>query len=187
MDRSSATEAGVQVPIPADKVNSMNDQPDLFSITDDDVLTYNGTTGAVHQPASQERAQKEAKTGIAKERARLILQLLEHQPNGMTWKQLGAMLNLHHGQISGALSNLHKSGHVFMLQTQRDRCHPYCHANWRINYRQEERIDQPTQTKAGKRKDDLEQLLQAVTVAIAMGRITDSEVIRSVNQLKETE
>ena len=163
----------------------MTDQPDLFSvINDDDVLTYNGTTGAVNQPASQERAKREATTGTAKDRAARILELLEHQPNGLTWKQLGALMNLHHGQISGALSNLHKSGHVFMLQKQRERCHPYCHANWRTNYKPDERIDQPTQTQAGKRRNDLERLLELVTNGIRIGTVHDGAVIHLVNQLR---
>lgn len=162
----------------------MTDQPDLFTMIDDDVLTYNGTTGAVHQPASQERAQREAKTGTAKERATRILELLEHQPNGMTWKQLGALMNLHHGQVSGALSNLHKSGHVFMLQKQRDRCHPYCHIKWQTQYAPDERIDQPAQTKAGRRKDELERLLELVINGVRIGTIQDGAVIHLANQLR---
>lgn len=165
----------------------MSDQPDLFSITDDDALTYAGTAGAVNQPASAQRAKREATNGAATERARLILAHLADKPSGMTWKELGSALGLHHGQISGALSNLHRSGHVFMLDKQRNKCHPYCHANWRINYKPEERIDEPAQTKAGKRNADVQRLLEAITVGITMGRIKDSEVERIVKELKETE
>jgi hypothetical protein len=166
---------------------AMTEQPDLFSITDDDALTYNGTAGAVNQPASQQRAKREATSGAATERARLILAVLAELPQGATWKQLGAVLGLHHGQVSGALSNLHKSGHVFMLHQQRDKCHLYCHAQFRVNYTTDERIDEPAQTKAGKRNQDIQQLLDAITVGITMGRIKDNTVERLVKELKETE
>lgn len=162
----------------------MTNQPDLFSITDDDVLTYNGTTGAVNQPASQQRATKEAKSGEATERAKRILQHLQHKTAGMTWQELAPVLNLHHGQMSGALSNLHKSGHVFMLREQRNRCHPYVHSSLRHLWREEERIDQPAQTRAGKRKNDLERLLELVIDGIRVGTIHDGAVIHLVNKLR---
>jgi hypothetical protein len=161
----------------------MSEQPDLFSVADDDALTYAGTAGFVSQPASAQRAQNEARSGEATARARAVLAHLEAHPTGLTWKELATLMNLHHGQISGALSNLHKSGHVFMLHTQRNRCHPYCHAKHRVNYPPAARIDEPAQTKAGKRKDDLEHLLILVQTGIKMGRINDSEVTKLVNQL----
>jgi hypothetical protein len=161
----------------------MSEQPDLFSVGDDDALPYAGTAGFVSQPASAQRAQSEARSGEATARARAVLAHLEAHPTGLTWKELATLMNLHHGQISGALSNLHKSGHVFMLHAQRNRCHPYCHAKHRVNYPPAARIDEPAQTKAGKRKDDLEQLLILVQTGIKMGRINDSEVTKLVNQL----
>jgi hypothetical protein len=159
-------------------------QPDLFSISDDDALPYAGTAGFVSQPASAQRAQNEARTGEATARARAVLSVLEVHPTGLTWKELATLMNLHHGQVSGALSTLHKSGHVFMLQTQRNRCHPYCHAKHRVNYPPTARIDEPAQTKAGKRKDDLEQLLILVQTGIKFGRIQDSEIIKHINGMR---
>ena len=166
---------------------AMTEQPDLFSITDDDALTYNGTAGAVNQPASQQRAKREASNGAATERARLILNVLAELPDGATWKQLGSVLTLHHGQVSGALSNLHKSGHVFMLHKQKDRCHLYVHAKFRVNYTTDERIDEPAQTKAGKRNADFERLLQAIIIGIEMGRVRDSVVEAIVEELRNTD
>jgi len=165
----------------------MSDQPDLFSVGDDDALPYAGTAGFVSQPASAQRAQSEARSGEATARARAVLSLLEAHPEGLTWKELATLMNLHHGQVSGALSNLHKSGHVFMLHTQRNRCHPYCHAKHRVNYPPTARIDEPAQTKAGKRKDDLERLLQAVITGIDMGRVRDSTVEAIVKELRNTD
>ena len=160
------------------------EQPDLFSIGDDDALPYAGTAGFVSQPASAQRAQSEARSGEATARARAVLAHLEAHPTGLTWKELATLMNLHHGQVSGALSTLHKSGHVFMLQTQRNRCHPYCHAKHRVNYPPAARIDEPAQTKAGKRKDDLEQLLILVQTAVKFGRLQDSEIVKHINRMK---
>lgn len=47
------------------------------------------------------------------------------QEYGMTWVEISRALNLHHGQASGALSNLHKRGHLARLTEKRDRCSLY--------------------------------------------------------------
>lgn len=153
----------------------------------DNFNTYAGTSGYVNQPASVARAITEAADGVSSDRARLILQTLEHQSNGMTWKQLGAMLNLHHGQVSGALSNLHKAGHVFMLRKQRNRCHPYVHSSFKHFYPSEQRIDQPVKTKSNQRLSDLEELLDTLTTMVGLGRITDLELISHINELNHTD
>lgn len=163
----------------------MNDQPDLFSITDEELLPYAGTAGFVTQPASALRAQREASTGEATARARAVLAHLEANPDGLTWKQLGTAMNLHHGQISGALSNLHKAGAVFMLNKQRDRCHPYCHAKWRINYTAEQRIDEPVKTKGSQRQQDLEKFVELIAVHVRVGNITNAAIINAVEQLQK--
>lgn len=47
------------------------------------------------------------------------------QEFGVTWRDIARMLNLHHGQASGALSNLHKRGFIARLTEKRDRCSVY--------------------------------------------------------------
>jgi len=165
----------------------MSDQPDLFSITDEDALPYNGTAGAVNQPASTERAQTEADSGTAKARASAVLKLLYDNPIGLTYQQVGKNLNLHHGQSSGALSTLHKAGLVFMTFERRNKCQVYVHAAYRDRFKPHERIDTPAQTKAGKRKDDMERLLQAIIIGIEMGRVRDSVVEAIVKELRNTD
>lgn len=162
----------------------MSDHPDLFSITDDDALPYNGTAGAVRQQASQERAHSEARSGAAKARASKVLDLLHHNPDGLTYQEVGKHLALHHGQSSGALSTLHKAGLIFMTYERRNKCQVYVHAKFRDKYTTDQRIDEPAQTKAGKRNADFERLLQLIEKGIAMGRIKDSEVQRLANQLR---
>jgi len=44
---------------------------------------------------------------------------------GLTWRELAGSAGLHHGQASGALSNLHRSGVVARLQMQRGGCGVY--------------------------------------------------------------
>jgi predicted transcriptional regulator len=148
-----------------------------------DGMAYQGTSGFVNQPASIARATTEAATGISTERAQKILNTIAESFDGWTWRELAEQLHLHHGQISGALSNLHKSGHVFMLREQRNRCHPYVHSKWRERYSNTERIDEPVRTSSNQRKDQLEELLEQLVIAIGFGRITDPDVIAQVNQL----
>lgn len=148
-----------------------------------DFNTYAGTSGYVNQPASLARAITEANKGTSTERARLVLTHLAYKPEGMTWRELAEAMNLHHGQISGALSNLHRSGHVFMLRQQRNKCHPYVHAIYRDQYTDDQRIDTPVKTKSNQRLSDLEELLDDLMLAIGLGRITDADVIAQVNAL----
>lgn len=111
------------------------------------------TTGSVDRPASRDRAQREANDGTAADRALQILNILTHEPRGLTWGEVADRLGLHHGQASGALSNLHKTGRVFMLRTKRGKAHPYCHAHFRDAYPDGERFDTPAQTHAGKTRE----------------------------------
>ena len=100
-------------------------QPELW-------LGYNETSGYVLRPASQERAWREINDGSLSQRQQDIrIELAMAGVEGMTWKELGDKLGLHHGKISGALSNMHACGAVFMLREQRDRCHPYVHSMYR--------------------------------------------------------
>ena len=74
-----------------------------------DLFTYYGQTGGfVARPASVDRAMREIATGKLSERQAQILDLLDDAGFcGLTWQGCGDLLGLHHGQISGALSNLH--------------------------------------------------------------------------------
>jgi len=131
---------------------------------------YNDTEGYVERPASRERAIREAQNGTAGDRQQAILRLLDAAgPQGMTWKDLGDELGLHHGKISGSLSNMHLGGLVFMLRKTKDRCHPYVHPNYKDNWSAEERYDEPARTRAGKERELHAALLQACCDAAAFG------------------
>lgn len=125
----------------------MNTQPDT---------PYNGTGGYVEQPSSFQRAIHEVVTGKLAERQQSILsELLLSALRGMTWRELSARLGQHHGNISGALSNLHKAGKVFMLDEKRDGSHVYIHARHRDAFADNFRIDEPAQTSASRHKTQL--------------------------------
>jgi hypothetical protein len=57
------------------------------------------------------------------------------------WSDLAGILNLHHGQISSVLSNLHHAGVIFQTLTPRNRCLPYVHGKFRD--RHNDRRDEP--------------------------------------------
>ena len=45
--------------------------------------------------------------------------------HGVTWKELGDKLNLHHGQASSSLSYLNKEGHIVGIAEYRLKCRVY--------------------------------------------------------------
>lgn len=123
---------------------------------------YGDTAGFVDRPASQLRAVNEIKDGSLSKRQQDILEQLDQAGvGGTTWQVLGQILNLHHGKISGALSNLHACRQVFMLRVTRDRCHPYIHIKYRGIYTDAEVYDLPARTKNTERLSLLEELLVA--------------------------
>jgi hypothetical protein len=132
----------------------MSETP-LFDWVEDD--------GFVNRPASKQRAKREAKDGTRSMRHKKIAKQLEWAGRrGATWKELGERLGLHHGQISGALSNMHKNGEVFSLVEQRDRCHPYVHVMFRDSYLSEQRYDEPAKTASATKDEEIERLKQEV-------------------------
>ena len=120
------------------------------------------TFGHVNRDTSTERATTEADNGTATERALRILEALHHQTGGLTWNELGEQLGLHHGQVSGALSNLHKNGRVFMLRTKRGKSHPYVHNRYRNAYLDDERYDTPAQTRANKIRETEREIIDVL-------------------------
>jgi hypothetical protein len=129
---------------------------------------YTGTGGHAGSEASRERAETEASDGTLADRQQRILAWLDSAgASGSTWVSVGQGLNLHHGQVSGALSNLHAGGFVFMLRKRHNRSHPYVHAKYRGFYQDSEVHDSPKTTKAGQRRDRLEDLVTACRNGLA--------------------
>ena len=132
-----------------------------------DPFQYNGSSGSVPRDTSVDREMADRESGATSLRAKRFMYLLEAAgENGLTWKEMGEAykdryaMALHHGQISGMLSNLHRDGSVFTTQhTKRDNSHAYFHCCIRYIFDDEVRHDHPVQTKAGIRKASLESLV----------------------------
>ena len=140
----------------------MSEQPDLFAYAMENLL-YEGRSGAVvASDTSRERADRDDADGVTSARALQVLTQLKMRREGMTWFEMAAALNLHHGQASGCLSMLHKAELVFALRTKRGRCHPYVHIDYQSLYSADQRFDGPVKTKASHEKDALNALLIAV-------------------------
>lgn len=143
------------------------------------VLPYGGTEGFVGTPASQSRAEREARTGKAGERQQAVLAYLEEAgAGGATWGEVGAALSLHHGQVSASLSVLHAAGMVFQLQEKRFRAHPYVHHSFSGCYEPSERRDAPSRTKAGELAERSE--LAMAWLALAEDFWDDADLLKEV-------
>ena len=140
---------------------------------------YDGTGGHAGSEASRLRAETEADDGTLADRQAIVLNYLDGAgASGATWVTTGQALSLHHGQVSGALSNLHQAGAVFMLRKRHNRSHPYVHAKYRAFYTDAEVHDSPKSTKAGQRRARLEDLVAVCRDGLASG--FDSERIAGI-------
>ena len=134
------------------------------------LFNYQGTSGAVQRETSIAREEAERLSGETKARAGRFLALLHQEDeHGLTWTEIQKAyksvyrVELHHGQISGLLTNLHKAGEVFISpKVKRGNCFAYIHKTYRHCFLDEERFDSPVQTKAGIRKAALEKMLSQV-------------------------
>lgn len=89
-------------------------------------LPYAGTSGWSGSQTSYDRAVNQDASGITNKRQKQTLSELYWAGfDGLTWKELALSLNLHHGQASGVLSVLHKTGAIFRLKDRRNRCAIY--------------------------------------------------------------
>lgn len=90
------------------------------------VLPYAGTSGWSGTDTSRERAETADKDGTTAKRQGEVLSLVaEAKTYGATVKEIRYMGDLHHGQASSVLSNLHKVGKLALLTERRQRCHVY--------------------------------------------------------------
>ena len=100
----------------------MSDQP-VLPYPDAVTGMSSGWSGS---ETSADRARMEDSTGVTTKRQGEVLGALAWKEKyGATWVELGSNLGLHHGQISGPLSVLHKAGKIARLTEKRDRCAVY--------------------------------------------------------------
>ena len=123
-----------------------------------------GTAGWAGTDTSRERAFSERDSGELSDRLERVLQMVRNSHGtGLTWKEIASQTHLHHGQVSGALSNLHKQGLVFITKSgKRDRCHVYYHRDCAWAFESSDRIDQPQVSSTKQRQATLEELVHLV-------------------------
>ena len=125
-------------------------------------MTYANRTGAVNRPASRQQELTFCGRQLPHRLAVVLDEVYREGNYGITWKEAGDRLGLHHGQVSSALTNLHRLGLVFAVRQQRNRCHIYVHARHRAMYASEDVFDEPVRTQAATRRAALEALAAAV-------------------------
>lgn len=99
------------------------------------VLPYAGTSGWSGTDTSADRARRNDSDGTTRDKQTAALRALNDAGwDGLTWRELAAIINAHHGTASGVLSVLHKEGLINRLTERRDRCKVYVlpsHTHWR--------------------------------------------------------
>ena len=148
-------------------------------------LPYNGKSGHVAaSKTSTARALHEDATGVTGKRQLQILDALENaSAHGYTWTELGDELNLHHGQISGALSVLHNAGRVFALRRERNNSQIYYHCKYRTSFGDYERLDFPVKTANAQASDALDALLMAVEQLMECQTMQTVAAVRHANDM----
>jgi hypothetical protein len=141
---------------------------------------YAGTSGyAAGSDTSEDRARADDEAGTTTERQRRVLSALAAAwTTGLTWAELANLTGWHHGQASGALSTLHRSGLVAMLTERRQRSHVYVLPTY-VG-------DRPTQPHGSNRHAPARYVLssEAVTAALADAGLTGRDAARARNALR---
>ena len=95
------------------------------------VTPYNGTGGWSGTQTSKDRAERMVSTGdLSRTQACVIQQLSAQKYDGCTVHEIAILRQdgegyMHHGSVSGALSNLHQHGKISRLESKRNNCHIY--------------------------------------------------------------
>lgn len=123
---------------------------DLFSLPE---LPYAGTSGFRGSDTSEARALRDDRSGKTKYRQESTLRALaQAEHHGLTYQELGSMMGWHHGQSSGALSVLHKTGHIARLSEKRNRCKVYVLPSYIYGRHAEPHSGNMTRTAGNKRE-----------------------------------
>jgi len=84
------------------------------------------TSGYSGSETSEARAREADSSGETSRRQKAVLAYLAIRGvYGATWRDVSAVLTIHHGSASGVLSNLHKAGRITRLKEARQRCKVY--------------------------------------------------------------
>lgn len=87
---------------------------------------YDGTIGWSGSTTSRDRAEREAEDGTSIARTDACLGLMRRGGRtGTTAREAAALLGLNHGQVSAALTALHKTGRAARIAEPRGQHQPY--------------------------------------------------------------
>lgn len=93
-------------------------------------VPYNGTAGWSGTDTSKERALYNLRTGKEYNNQQKALHYLKDNTEGLTWKELSQLTDMHHGTASGVLSVLHKAGAIIRSKYSREGCKVYYHMQY---------------------------------------------------------
>lgn len=149
------------------------------------IVPYLGTGGYAHgSDSSRARAEREASDGTLSRRQQMVLGVLgDLGATGATWKELGERLQMHHGQVSGVLSNLHRAGLVFQIREPRGRCMPYVHADYRLHYDDEVRRD-TTATRRTAKPSEVSPVVARALTAISESLDVPLDVLANIPEVE---
>lgn len=145
---------------------------------------YQGTLGFVPVDTSKDRAIDEMKSGVASERLDKVLCIVESAgPDGIIWKDIATRLGMHHGQVSSALSVLHRSELVAMRTNKKDRCHPYVATRYVDQIGQTNVVTKPKKTITRLKAEAGEELAELI-IRYAEQEITLNQLIIAAKDYK---
>lgn len=159
-----------------------DEMPTLFDPAPVDlpVLPYGGESPWSGSDASHDRAVREDAFELTTGRQLdTITKLIDAGHRGLTWYELGQILNLHHGSASGVLSVLHKAGVIRRLTERRGRSSVYVHPRF-VNGRE---TSDHSPTRANRL---LFQILTEIAADLDAGRLTTARarVHATLNQME---
>jgi hypothetical protein len=137
------------------------------------------SSGWAGSDTSHDRAARDDASGRTADRQWTVLRLVDNAGYaGATVKDLRDLLEplgWHHGQVSSALTLLHKAGRIQRLTVKRDRCHPYVNPGLVMG----RDTQAPGLTKPGQRarRDALSDALDAVRAL----RLPDTGLVGAVS------
>lgn len=130
------------------------------------VTPYASTSGWSGSSTSRERAERQDGDGTTSKRQQDVLnELARLCHRGATWNELGDLLSLHHGAISGVLSTLHKQGYICRLTERRSRSQIYVLPKY-VNSRETEAYKPNVSARL------LAEILQELDADLAQGSVS---------------
>lgn len=133
---------------------------------------YDGTAGFAGSDTSEERARREAADGTLSIRLREVYAAVRRRGHhGATSSEMEDVLRLHHGQVSSALTYLHKNGMIVRTAHRRDGSKVYKHPEFVEAHDTLEQY-KPNRNAAAERAAEAEERVAHLETVIADARLS---------------